>query len=386
MNKGSQFLTNCSNLTGDELISINYSFSGTGAACCLVSSITILLLLMCKAYRSVLQRMFLYLMVTIALREFFIAASFEHQFEYRGQDKVCKWIGFMNSWTGILFFVFILGILFYLLFFVRSVTKGNTVPRFLQSKRRRASLEASYVVFSSILTFIYALVPYFTENYGLVGAWCWIKVVDDHCETTLSGLLAQLFQGYIIYSIGGSIGMFLLIVVSVVYCRLPTTVPEAQLLIKKTIIAIVCFLLYITAIVYALSIRIITAKAGDYTNLAVWLSIGIMLPMILILFPIGFLISFYPVTKLCKRPTCAKAWKSLCFQQGKKKKRAVHFESKQESLSHVAPTFPESSRISSPSSTFFQVPYTNDFTHITTDHTQLVREGTDTGYGSVSQQ
>lgn len=60
MNVGSQFITNCSNLSTEDLIPINLSFSGTGTECCFISSVIVLVLTICKAYQSVLQRLLIF--------------------------------------------------------------------------------------------------------------------------------------------------------------------------------------------------------------------------------------------------------------------------------------------------------------------------------------
>ena len=388
MATGSQFFSNCSNLTTEDLVIINLAFSGTGAASCFISSLIVLLLLISKSYHSVLQRLFLYLMVTTSVRELFLAASIEHHFEYSGQETVCTWIAFIYNWTGIVLFVFTVGIMIYLFFLVRYVAKGNTVPQFLQSKHRRVCLEGSYVALSIVITFAYASIPYFTHNYGLAGAWCWIRALDENCKLTLSGLLAQLFHGHIFYESGGIVGIVLMIAIAVVYCRLPVTLQEARLLLRKSLIVMTCFLLYVVVVVIALSIRMITAKTSSYQHFAIWFSIGITYPISLLLFPVAFLLCFYPVSKLFKCAVCTEVQKCFCFFCDKHKarnKRAVRFQQPAYST-HVVPTFPESTRVSPPSSTYFQVPYTNNFTHITTENAPLLHdERTDTGYGSISQ-
>ena len=147
MSVGSQFITNCSNLSTEDLISINLSFSGTGAVCCLISSVIDLVLIICKAYQSVFQILFFYLMVATATRKLFLAASVEHHFEYTWKDKVCKWIAFIYSWTGIVVFVHTVGIMIYLFLLVRYLAKGNTIPQLLQSWCRRVTLETLYSFF-----------------------------------------------------------------------------------------------------------------------------------------------------------------------------------------------------------------------------------------------
>ena len=392
MGNDSQYFSNCSNLTTQQLASINLAFSGTGAGCFLVSSLLTLLLLISKSYHSVLQRLFLYLMVATTVRELFLAASIEHQFDYPEQKNVCTWIAFIYNWTGIVVFVFTVGIMIYLFFLVRYLAKGNIVgPQFLQSSCRRVSLESSYVVLSALLTFAYASIPYFTKKYGLAGAWCWIKALDEDCKLAVSGLLSQLLYGYIFYESGGIIGIVLMIAIAVVYCRLPVTLHEARLLLKKTFVVMIGFLLYIIIAVFALSIRMHTAEKGQYRHYAIWIIFGITYPISLLLFPIAFLLSFYPIGKFCKHLKNARDWKCCCFQcnytaKQKPKKCDVHFQ-QQPVYSTQAPTYPESSRVSPPSSTYFKVPYTDKFTHITTENAPLVpEECTDTGYGTISQQ
>ena len=80
-------ILNCTNLTTSELLSLNLVFSATGAVCLLISSFIVLLLIYYKAYHSVLQRLFLYLMLATMLREMGLFAVIEHHFHYKGSTK-----------------------------------------------------------------------------------------------------------------------------------------------------------------------------------------------------------------------------------------------------------------------------------------------------------
>lgn len=295
---------------------------------------------------------------------------------------MCTWITFIYNWSGIILFVHTVGIMVYLFIMVRNVAKGVTIPRLLQSKWRRVVIEILYVSLSALASLCYATVPLFTNKYGLAGAWCWIRALDENCKLIVIGLLDQLLNGYVFYISGGVVGIIQLIAVAIIYSQLPITLREARLLLRKTFFIIVCFLVSIFIVVITLSMRVITAKTRTYQLPAIWLSVAIAFPIGLLLFPIAFLISFYPIRKIwndkiricfahCK---CCKKPKPLHH------KRHVHFQEPTE-----VPTFPVSSRVTPASSTFFQVPYTNDFTHITNATTPLVSEGhAGRGYGSVS--
>ena len=361
---------------------MNFAFSLSGAACFLFSSLIVMLLVVCKAYKSVLQRLFLYLMLATTVRELFLAASIEHHFKYEGQETVCSWIAFIHNWFGILLFVYTVGILIYLFFLVQYVAKGNTVPKLLQSKHRRIAFEFMYAVLSALVTLCYATMPLFTKKYGLAGGWCWIRALDKDCNLTAAGLVAQLLNGHLIYVSGGIIGVIMLVAIAVVYSRLPITLPEARLLLKKAFFILVSFLVYTIIVVSSLAIRMITAKSKTYQLPAIWITFGATYPVSLLFFPIAFLICFYSIRKACK--ACTDKLSSCCLQCFTKYRPIHHKKHVRFQQTTQPPTYPESTRISAPSSTFFHVPYTNDFTHITTARTS--GSHVDTGYSSISQQ
>ena len=387
MDNTSQFFSNCSDLSTKDIVTINFAFCVTGGACGLISILITLVLVICRAYKSVLQRLFLYVMVTTIVRELFLAASIEHHFKYKGQEQVCTYIAFIYNWAGILKFVHTVGIMTYLFFLVRYVAKGETAPRLLQTKSRKVVAELLYILISTVISLGYATVPLFTHKYGLAGSWCWIRALDENCHLTLTGLLDQLLNGYVFYVFGGVIGIIMLIAVAVVYSRLPLTLREARLLLRKISIIIVCFLVSIVIVLMILSMRVITATTKVYQQPALWLTVSIAFPIGLILFPIAFLFSFYPVGKtfkLCYGKFCC----GLCKKEKPvRNKPRVRFQEPTE-----VPTFPVSTRVTPASSTFFRVPYTNEFTHITTATAPQVSEGAplvseghnDTGYGSIS--
>ena len=379
MDNTSQFFSNCSDLSIKDIATINLAFCVTGGVCCCIAIFITLLLVICRAYKSVLQRLFLYVMVATIVRELFLAASIEHHFKYDGQEQVCIWIAFFYDWGGIIKFVHMVGIMTYLFFLVRYVAKGETAPRLLQTKFRRVVAEVLYILVSTVISLGYATVPLFTHKYGLAGSWCWIKELDENCHLTLTGLLDQLLNGYVFYIFGGVIGSVMLIAVAVVYSRLPLTLREARLLLRKISIIIVCFLVFIIIVLVALSMRVITATTKAYQRPAVWLIVAVAFPIALLLFPIAFLFSFYPIRKAFN------LFKGKISCRFCKKDKPVHNKPRvrfQEPTE--VPTFPVSTRVTPASSTFFHVPYTNEFTHITTATAPPISEGrSDTGYESI---
>ena len=369
MDKSFHF-TKCSNLTSHEWKAINLTYSVNGAVCFVISYIIVLLLLISKSYHTLLERLFLYLMVVTSVRELDHALSVELYFGYSGG---CKLIGFINVWTGILHCVFTVSIITSLFFRVLYLARGDTGPRFLKSKSQRMKLECLFVVLSSVSAFVYAFIPHFSDDYGPAGAWCWIKTPNKNCTTTLSSRLYQILSGYIFDVSGGIIGSILLILMAVVYYRLYLA-PQARTLLKKTSAVIICSLLYVAAIIFALIIRM---SNKSYHRVTIWLSSAILYPSGSLFFPVGFILCFYPVKNIFKSTMCEKVKKCFCYLCDKRKVRRERTVSLQELESSMSASILESSRVSSPSQTFFHVPYTNNFTHITTEHAPLLSDDSD---------
>ena len=369
MGNPSQF-SNCSKV---NLVDINLVFGVTGAVCCFFSCLIVGLIICCKAYRTVLQRLFLYLMVAIVLRELFIAASLEHQGKYPAQ--LCMWIGFLWNWTGMLVFAFTVGIKIYLYFLVKySVARGNTVPRFLQSRYRRVVLESLYLVLPTLVTLGYACIPFIKGHYGLAGAWCWIWALeeknDGQCTSKTLGLVDQVLSGYIFYISGSVIGLVLLIAVAIVYCRLPITNKENRLLLKKTFCVIITFLVNIVIMAFALATRVTAAVNKMYEHRAIWFLFAVTFPSSLLLFPIAYLICF----SLGRRAEMYVSCFCRCFARNPRVQ--------QDSVR--ARTVQESARVSAPSQTYCSsVAYTDEFTHISETAPMLPEHSTDLGYGSI---
>ena len=382
MDNTSEFLSNCSDLSIKDIAIMNLAYNITGGVCGFISVFITLLLVICKAYKSVLQRLFLYVMVAITVQELSLAASIEHKFKYKGQEQVCTWTAFVHYWSGMINFVHTVGIMMYLFFLVRYVAKGEKTPRLLQTKSRRVVAEVLYVLISSLITLGYATVPLFNHNYGLAGHLCWIKsLVNDGCSITPFDLLQQNLDDYVFSVLGSVIGVIMLIAVAVVYSRLPLTLREARLLLMKISVIIVCFLIFTGIVLIVLSMRLVTVGYQQHQLTIILLVALITYPIASLLFPIAFLFSFYPVGKafkLCYGKVCCR----FCNKdKPARNKLRVHFQGPTD-----APTYPISTRVSPASHTVpLPVPYTNEFTHITTATSPLISEGRGgTGYGSTT--
>ena len=384
-------IENCTSFTATQLLSLNLSISITGGLCFLISSSIILLLFFNKAYFSLLQRLFLYLMVATALRHLSLFSLIEHYFYYAGQKAVCILVAYFNHWMVAMTLFFTIGMLLYLFYMVSRLAKGNTltIPTILQSKYRRISLECLYIFLLVISSFAYASEPYFRGTYGLAGAWCWITSLNETCQKTKSGLPEQVTSYSLILAVG-VIGIFLMMFIAITYCQLQSTLKEVRLLLRKTFIILICLLMFTAFNVITIFVRIYSTKHSLYQHFSEWVIHAVAQSISFLVFPLGFLLCFYSVRAMlsmqCKCSSCCSQIWSLKIFQRKRNITHPYYNGERPAPSTLAPTAPKSTRVSQPSNTFFNVPYTDGFTHINTEtEPSLHAQPTDTGYGSISQ-
>ena len=209
-------------------------------------------------------------------------------------------VAYFNHWTVTMTLIFAMGIMVYLFYLVcHFALKGNTptVPMILQSKCCRITLECLYIILSVSLSSAYASEPLIRDNYGLAGAWCWIRSLDDNCKLTNSGFLNQL-SSYLPILIVGIVGIVLTVIIVVAYYQLPSTLREAWLLLRKIFIILACLLLFTTLVVNILGIRIHSAKTNQYQHFSVWVFYAMSQSISFLVFPFGFLLCFYSGGKL----------------------------------------------------------------------------------------
>ena len=65
-------------------------------------------------------------------------------------------------------------------------------------KTRIMQVFVGVIIVATVLVIISSIAPFFTNNYGPVGGWCWISVEKNSKHVT-AGLLEQMFLWYILY-------------------------------------------------------------------------------------------------------------------------------------------------------------------------------------------
>ena len=365
-------IAKCVNLTAVELRNLNLINTMIDLVCAIITALMLAILIFFKAYSTVLQRLFLYYIITSVLRAVISFSMIEHQGNYTGQKSVCEMLGFLVTWADYVVCFLALQIIVYMVFQVYCLIQGNPFSRVIVSKYRQWSFEFAYVSLSMLVAFLYATGPLFNHSYGLYGDTCWIQSFKGNCTVDV---LDQVVFGYVIFEGVGVIGVFLLILIAIVYIKLTSSLQNVRVLLRKTLILIVIVLLYVFIMLFPIIFSIRSSNFGTW----VIICIDLIYPLNQLLFTCGFLICFFSLNvKSLKR--APKDWRcchsfSKCCSCHKRQDYELHSRRRlidNGSSVDYGSTSPASSRVSQPSDTYFNPPFTNGFTDISSKSLSLM--------------
>lgn len=340
-------ISNCtsSNSTSD-ILQLKLSRCLTAAIC--VCPLIVMLVVLCysKAYTSLVQRLFLYLILAATITELCFTATLEHQFHYSTRSEVCIALGILTQWSSLMFVLCAGAVIGYTILLVCIMMKCDHYLHVSLSQRRRFLLESLYLVLVVLLPLLILWMPFMEGSHGLAVAWCWTAAVDNNCGKI--GIGYQFIIDYVIYEAVGVMGILAMVGMTAVYCRLSSTVERVKKLLLQSLTLLSFLLLYILVISIALCIRIYSDVTGRNPPVIVLVVHGAIIPLCHLIIPFGFLGSYYFShfkKKCCKRRFRRAHYENLAWRDPNK-------------------TAPLSERRSAPSSTYFNVSYTNGFTSV----------------------
>ncbi len=180
MEGNSQF-TNCSSLTIDRLKRANTIIVTFCAVSLLLLLLFLAFLVLYRAYRTTLQRLFLYLTIATALD--FMVATLNIELQFDVTPKFCAWIAFGDVWTTSVIELFHFCFTAYLIATAYQKIRGRQIQCLGGCRRHPVLTEiicTTAIIF--LLPLSYLWVPIYHHTYGLDGAVCWVKKIDRHCN------------------------------------------------------------------------------------------------------------------------------------------------------------------------------------------------------------
>ena len=171
---------NFSELNQSQVRNINLAMSITGGIGALLETILLLCLVCAKAYKTVLQRLFLYTVLMAIVQESSHAANLEQLYESNNtlQRKVCGALGFVSNWSGWCLYVFYLVMILYLFLLVCLQVRGGTSTAVHCVKRSRVTrglLEFTAAAITLLVPALVLWVPFLNQQYGFNGYFCLIR-------------------------------------------------------------------------------------------------------------------------------------------------------------------------------------------------------------------
>lgn len=119
--------SHCGSLNQTQLKMISLSMAIGGGLGVIVTTVILVGLILAKTYKTVLQRLFMWTVISVLIHLLIHSSSIEHYFNYNSvlQDKVCLALGFIHNLIGWCEYVFYMDMIVYLLFIVHIQIRGS---------------------------------------------------------------------------------------------------------------------------------------------------------------------------------------------------------------------------------------------------------------------
>ena len=301
---GPTSFVNCINLTIKEFHDLALFRGIAGGGCCLLCVLTLVLIIIHRAFKTILQRLFLYLTISTIAYCGVLTLHVEHYFHpYEGQKVFCIAIGFLDQYTGSVQLLFTFGITAFLFYKVCELCSSCVPIARLggggeEWRECRMVAEISWVLFSFVIPLAFNWLPFIFTPYGETGPWCWIDSVRDDCSASESGYWEQMLLWYIPLATVAFCSLLLLLIMMGVFIWICKDAQRARQRIESGVIKqsllLLAFLVFFCALcAIEVSIRTITHRSNDYSNYGVWIIYALSTPVSAAIIPIAFFFYLY---------------------------------------------------------------------------------------------
>ena len=356
--KANDSFNNCSNATDilliQELKDLNFSRCITAAVCALILILLLVILCCSKAYSTMTHRIFLYLIFATLAEEVLFAANLILQPYFKinstAEDNFegpCRILGFLAHWSSMCSAFSAAGTIVHTIILMCIIIRypqclsTNNIPSCCAPRARKVVVDIVYLSIMILMPLIFVCHPLIKGNYGVTKAWCWIQALNN----TDKRIFDQIFYGYSMYEGLGILWFAALVVLSIIYCKLSPNNSRAKVLLFRILMMTMFVLFYIIFVTVDMVVYVYYSRT-HLPSYAVVVMQAVGVPIGTLIVPLGFLCSFY--YQHFHRTCCARATRR-----------------QYEKLDAGKATCPASDRISLPSNTFFDNPYTGGFTSVT---------------------
>ena len=378
----SQFIfcpSNFSNFTIYQRKMANISYTVTGAAGLTLATVLLCLLILYRAFKTTLQRLFLYFTAVVGVTDVIQVLNVELQFK-KVDEEFCSWLGFLGQWLELSYNILAIGLVVYVsLLTCRKIWPKKIDPLFKKvTKKCLLAMEVLYLFVAVVGPAAGFAVLLKEHKYGLSESVCWLRVHNRDCTKSSRDALYLGSQFMVIFR------FVLMVVIMFLIVTLHVTIMKYQQN-REVVRDNACRASFLVAVMWLSML----AKLGETvvsvinfkTNLMVHQFYYTLIDEIVQTFTnnlllYGLAVYLYSPKKLrlasvkkelvnlctCS-PWCTACCKCHCFKSARRRaerraERRVTWDAEQN-------TFTNSVCDNTPSHTTYSSPYTNEFTEIT---------------------
>ena len=211
------FCPNFSDLTIYQAKVANYSTTISSAICLSLLLLLLGLLVLYKAYKTTLQRLFLEYTTAVAITNVVRVLNIELQFDVN--KNFCNWLALLEQWWVMTVQILALSLVLYL--FSETCQKLRSRPPFPcfknVSKRSAIVIEVLYTSLAVLLPLAYVWVPMKHHKYGLAQSLCWLVTYDTNCNEIEGGKVYVNVYENLIFTLQSIITLLLLGLIMLFY-------------------------------------------------------------------------------------------------------------------------------------------------------------------------
>ena len=215
---------NCSSFTVEQPRVIAHVRGVSAAVCCaILSTVLVVLVILAilpktrnRLIGTVVKRFSFGLITVSVLYQLDLSLQLVHH--YYNDEKFCTVNGFFNQYFGAVQLLFAVGISLALFFKIgqeivpswKSFIKKVEEKTFMCYGMKISKPEVVTAVLMIVLPLLFVWIPFATNSYGPFATWCWIRILEQNCNTNTAGLWEQIWLWDVPFGIAAFLTLVLL--------------------------------------------------------------------------------------------------------------------------------------------------------------------------------
>lgn len=296
----------------------NYTYSISSMVVLLPTTAILVAMVFYKAYHTTLQRLFIYL--TLSIMAYLATSSLSIQlqpgiFQQTG-ERLCTWTGYIQISANVCSLVISLEISGYLLYIVWHQIRGKPLP--LPTKSQTAILELACLFVGVVIPT--CLLAIRIDHYGVGGAICWVKLYSNSSCNDTSEAETLGMAIFIFYSVIMSVDLISYVVLVSTFVRLGCKFQQSRAQYMKTAkrTALLIALLVVYTVVQLASLVVVYLQLRKHAALSSSeVVFCVLTPLSQLIRPLAYLFYFNSIKKFrwqVAKSTAGEWWQLCCPQ------------------------------------------------------------------------